>query len=131
MKQMFSIFAILAILLFAACSHKSNPSKTIADNPKEKPVAIVEPPKVVKTTYQGTILPLLQAKCSPCHFPSKGGNKANYENFAIAQKNAAGMVFRIQLNPTDHGFMPARNPKLSPEEIEVFKKWVADGALEN
>jgi hypothetical protein len=113
MKQLALIFSVFAIIFFAACSQKNNPAKVIP-----------------KTTYETGILPLMQAKCTPCHFPSKHGNKANFENYANAAKYSTAMINRIQLNPTDKGFMPFKNAKLTEEEISVFKKWISDGLPE-
>ena len=62
--KIFSFFlTMVLVIVFAACSQKSNPGKTVA----------VEEVKVKSITYTGDIMPLLQAKCSPCHLPSKGG----------------------------------------------------------
>ena len=120
MKKIFFAITFFAILLFAACAKKTSPAKTTA-----------EPPKAKATTYVGAVQSLIQMKCAPCHLPSKGGNKASFEDYASAQKFAAEMVTRIEKNPAERGFMPFKNPnKLSADEIAVFKKWVSDGALE-
>lgn len=119
MKRIFFMMAFLGLFIFAACSKKAAPAKTVSEPPK---------PKVL--TYIADVQPLMQMKCSPCHLPSKGGFKTNFENYASAQKYAADMVRRIELNPTDKGFMPFKNSRLSEAEIAVFKKWVSDGALE-
>jgi mono/diheme cytochrome c family protein len=116
----FSLFLTLIIIIgFGACSKKSNPGKTAAEEVKVK-----------LTTYSGDILPLLQAKCSPCHMPSKGGNKANFENYEGAKKYGAEMLARVIKAPTDRGFMPKMNPKLSEAEIAVIRKWGEQGLLE-
>ena len=133
MKRIFFTITVFAVILIAACSHKSTPSQTVTGTPKEKPVekvVVVETPRVMKTTYQGAVLPLMLAKCTPCHFPSKGGFKANFENYDNAVKFSADMVIRIQQNPGEKGFMPFKNAKLSADEIVVFKKWLSDGFLE-
>ena len=113
MKQLSLIIASFAIIFFVACSNKSAPAMAVP-----------------KTTYETNLLPLMQVKCSPCHFPSKHGNKASFETFPGAAKFGTAIVTRIQLNPTDRGFMPFKNAKLSAEDIEVFKKWVSDALLE-
>lgn len=105
----------LVITLFGACSKKNSASKI---------------PKVIPTTYTADIVPLLQTKCSPCHLPSKGGFKANFENYESAKKYGADMLARVQLNPGERGFMPFKHEKLSTEEIVVIKKWVDQGLLE-
>lgn len=115
MKKISLIFTIAAITLFAACSQKNSASKT---------------PKVIPTTYTTDIVPLIQAKCSPCHLPSKGGRKASFESYDAAKKYSADILARIQLNPTDRGFMPFKNEKLSADEIVLVKKWLDQGMLE-
>lgn len=119
MKNLLGTFAIISVLIFAACAKKATPTQTAA-----------EPPKPKATSFVADVQPLIQMKCAPCHLPSKGGNKANFETYAGAQKFAADMVARIERNPTDKGFMPFRQSKLSTDEIAVFKKWVSDGAIE-
>lgn len=112
MKKLFSFLILISIIGFAACSKKSNPAKAKS------------------TTYSGDILPLLQAKCSPCHLPSKGGNKANFENYEGAKKYGAELLARVIKNPAERGFMPKMNPKLSEDEIAVIRKWNEQGLLE-
>ena len=82
------------------------------------------------TTYAADVLPLIQLKCSPCHLRSKGGIKTNFENYKTAKKNGVAMLERIQLPDGKKKYMPLKNPRLSTEEIAVFKKWVDDGLLE-
>ena len=119
MKQKLLFVTLITASLFVACSKKTSPGKT-AEAPKPKP-----------TSYTADVLPLIQMKCAPCHLPSKGGNKANFETFATAQKFGADIIARIEKNPGERGFMPFRGTaKLSPDEIGVFKKWIADGMLE-
>ena len=77
-----------------------------------------------KTTYSSAVASVISDKCSPCHIPSKGGNKKPYDNDEI--------IRRIDLNPTDKGFMPFKRAfKLAADTIAVFKKFKDDGALEN
>lgn len=115
MKKIFFVLTIVAVSIFAACSKKNNPGKTAREIP---------------STYTIDVAPLIQAKCTPCHLPSRGGNKANFENYESAKKYGPEMVVRIQLNPGERGFMPFKHEKLSAEEIIVFKKWVDKGMLE-
>ena len=119
MKKTLFAITLLLVFVFIACSKKTAPGKT------------AEVPKVKLSTYTADVQPLIQAKCSPCHLPTKGGNKASFENYTSAKNFAADMVVRIKKNPGERGFMPFRQPKLSAEEIAVFEKWVNDGAMEN
>lgn len=115
MKKIFFVLTIVTVAIFAACSKKNNPGKT----PKEIPV-----------TYTIDVSPLIQAKCTPCHLPSRGGKKANFETYESARTYGADMVTRIQLNPGERGFMPFKHEKLPAAEIVLFKKWVEQGMLE-
>lgn len=121
MKKFILPLTVLGILVFAACSQKAAPAKT--ETPKETP-------KAKGTTYMANVQSLVLAKCAPCHIPSKGGNKGDFENYSSAMKYAAEMVDRISLVQGSRGFMPMRGTKLSDDEIAVFKNWVKDGLLE-
>lgn len=115
MKKVFAGLCLSAVILFAACAKKNTAAKTIIPT---------------STTYTTDVLPLIQMKCSPCHLPSKGGNKANLEDYESAKKHAADMVKRIELDPGQRGFMPFKHDKLTADEITVIKKWVDGGAAE-
>lgn len=86
---------------------------------------------VPKTTYTTDMAAVINATCSPCHIPSKGGNKKAYDNYANVSKDIDEIIRRIELNPTDKGFMPfKKTAKLNDSTINVFKKWKTDGMLE-
>ena len=114
MKNVLVIFCLLGAVVFAACAKKNTASKTTEKH----------------TTYTAEVFPLIQMKCSPCHLPSKGGNKADFENYSSTMKHGAEILERIQLNPGERGFMPFKHEKLTAEEIAVIKKWVDAGMLE-
>jgi len=84
---------------------------------------------VPKLTYTGNLMAVIEANCSPCHIPPKG-NKKPYDNYANVSKDIDEMLRRIQLNPTDKGFMPFKKARLSDSTITIFKQWKADGMLE-
>lgn len=115
MKKCIPLLTCMVVLLFAACSKKSTSGKSVKEEP---------------TVYAANVLPLIQVKCTPCHLPSKGGFKADFENYTSAIKYGTDMLTRIQLNPGERGFMPFKHEKLSADEITIFKKWVAGGMLE-
>ena len=80
-------------------------------------------------TYAGNIQPLIQSNCAPCHIAGKG-NKKDYNNFANAKADIDDILKRIQMNPTDRGFMPFKHSKLSDSVIHVFQQWKTDGLAE-
>lgn len=85
----------------------------------------------VKLTYEANMVNLVAENCTPCHIPSKGGRKKAYDNYASLKTDIDEIIRRIQLNPTDKGFMPFKKTvKLSDSTINVFKQWRDDGLLE-
>lgn len=85
---------------------------------------------VPKLSYEANLKTLVMDNCAPCHVPSKGGNKKALDTYASLSANIDDVIHRIELNPTDRGFMPFKHPKLSDETIGVFKKWKTDGMIE-
>ena len=112
MKQVSFILIMTVITVFAACTKKASPAK------------------IIPTTYTADIFSLVQAKCAPCHLPSQGGNKANFENYESAKKYAAEMLDRVMIPPGQRGFMPKNHDKLADTEISLIKKWIDQGLLE-
>jgi uncharacterized membrane protein len=124
MKKYFVVAAfIIAVIFLSNC----NPAKkAVASAPPP-----VEAPAVAKSTYANTISALIADKCSPCHIPAKGGFKKALDNYANVKTDIDEMIRRIELNPSDKGFMPfKKTAKLSDSTIAVFKQWKTDGMLE-
>lgn len=112
MKKISFVLMLFAVTAFAACTKKASPAK------------------VIPTTFTADILPLVQAKCTPCHLPSKGGNKGSFETYESAKKYAAEMLTRVMTAPGQRGFMPKNHDKLADTEIALIKKWIDQGLLE-
>ena len=88
--------------------------------------------RVPKLTYTANLATIISTNCSPCHIPAKGGNKKPYDNYANVQMDIDEIIRRIELKPTDRGFMPFKKTEQLPAEvIAAFKQWKADGMLEN
>lgn len=88
--------------------------------------------KIPQTTYTANVASVIADNCAPCHIPSKGGNKKPYDNYANVKADIDEILKRIQLNPTDRGFMPfKKTEKLPADVVAVFQKFKADGTLEN
>jgi|SRR6185436_7182858 len=113
----FSVFAVIGIISVALtyCTSAKKAAKTAA---------------TTKSTY-ATVAPVIATSCSPCHISGKG-NKKPYDNYANVKADIDEILRRIDLNPTDRGFMPFRRAtKLAADTIAIFKKFKEDGALEN
>jgi hypothetical protein len=112
MKKIILGLLVTGVAFFQFCTS----TKKIADTPK--------------MNYTANIQPLVTMHCSPCHIPPQG-NKEPLNTYEAAKKNIDESIRRIQLNPTDKGFMPFKHPKLSDSTINVFVKWKEQGLLEN
>lgn len=93
-----------------------------------KKATAAAPPKL---NYTANLQAVVTDKCSPCHIPSRGGNKKPYDNYANVKTDIDEIIRRIELNPGEKGFMPfKKTAKLSDSTINLFKQWRADGLLE-
>jgi len=117
MKKIY-VFAAIGVLAIALsyCSSAKKAAKTAA---------------AAKTNYTSAVAPVVAASCAPCHITGKV-NKKPYDNYANVKSDIDEIIKRIELNPTDRGFMPFRRAtKLSADTIAIFKKFKDDGLLEN
>src|SRR6185503_19813229 len=89
---------IISVLVFANC------------NSTRKTTATVVP----KSTYTSDLSVVIMNNCVPCHIPAKGGFKKAYDNYANVKSDIDEMIRRIQLNPTDRGFMPFKKTAKLP-----------------
>jgi hypothetical protein len=81
---------------------------------------------VPKTTYASNVQSIVSTNCSPCHVGA-GARSKKLDSYDAVKTNIDEIIRRIQLNPTDKGFMPMRHPKLPDSTIQVFVKWRNDG----
>jgi len=123
MKKIFVFTLLIAsTIVFSYC----NPSKKTAGAGSSTTTAEAK----VTTHYAGNVETIIMSKCSPCHIPP-GGNKTPFNSYASVKANIDEIIKRIELNPTDRGFMPfKKTEKLDEATINVFKQWKADGMIE-
>jgi len=112
MKKFILVFLVATVVLLQFCT------------PKTAQVA------VPKLTYADNVQPLIATKCAPCHIPPRG-NKKPYTTFESVKEDIDEMIRRVQLNPTDKGFMPFKKMEKLPDSvINVLVQWQADGLRE-
>ena len=103
----------LSVIALAACHHKkpqTEPTANAATNPSAVSHAV-------------SVKSIVASNCSPCHIPAQGGNKKALDTYDALKANINDVIRRIELNPTDMGFMPFKHAKLSDSTIAVFKQW--------
>ena len=112
-----SVLVVLFVttLLFQYCNTSKKAAKSKAAN--------------ASVTYEGTIRPIIQANCTPCHIAGKG-QKIALDSYEPARAIADEIIARIQKQPGERGFMPVMHPRLSDSTIDQFVKWKAAGLVE-
>ena len=118
MRKPFIIAA--SILIVGELSYCTSSKKTSASAAPAKPII----------AYTTDISAVIDAKCSPCHFPSKNGNKKPLDSYAAIKENIDDILLRIQADTADKKFMPRKKPKLDDGTISLLKEWKAGGMLE-
>jgi hypothetical protein len=113
MKKIIIATAITScVILFSYCSSSKKASHT----------ALI--------TYQTDVLTIVADKCSPCHWPEKGGKVKPLDTYEAVKTEIDDIIRRISLNPGEKGFMPFKHDKLSDSTIAIFKQWKIDGMRE-
>lgn len=115
-KLSVGLLLLAAVTVFTYCGS----SKQASTSAKTKPVI----------NYQANIMAIVQANCTPCHFPEKGGRKKPLDTYAAVSSQIDEVLRRIQLTPGQKGFMPDRKQKLADSTIQSIMQWKADGLVE-
>lgn len=92
-----------------------------------------------EVSFSTQILPILEASCVNCHGPEPRparGNLRLHDAEAIqarpiitpGQPDDSELLKRITLPAGTRGAMPPRGPRLSEEEVTLFRMWIEQGA---
>lgn len=95
-----------------------------------------------KITYQDNVLPLIQANCAKCHNEDKRKADLDLTSYQGVLKGSGSGAVVVAGNPdasklwkaitqTEDPTMPPNQPPLPDKVLEVFKKWIQGGLLEN
>jgi hypothetical protein len=74
-------------------------------------------------TFTANILTFVTNRCGPCHTT---GSQPKWTNFNTAKNSIDNIITRVS-----NGSMPQGGPALTQAEIDIFKRWKADGTPEN
>ena len=83
---------------------------------------------IAKVSYDTDVRPLMVRSCTPCHFPEEG-KKTMYDTYDATRRDIKDIIARMEMDPGEKGYMPFKSKRqaMSPEEIQVFKDWMAQG----
>jgi WD40 repeat protein len=94
-----------------------------------------------KTTYDDHVFPIFEQACLNCHNPDKTKGGLDLSSFGLTLKGSSGGKVVEPGNPssllissvqqTGEKKMPPEGDKLSNEQIEILKRWIEGGLLEN
>jgi hypothetical protein len=95
-----------------------------------------------KVTYQDHVLPLIENHCARCHNPDKKKGDLDLTSYNGALKGGGSGQVLMSGNPdssklfkaithAEEPTMPPNKPPLPDKEVDVFKRWIVGGLLEN
>src|SRR5207244_5597193 len=95
-----------------------------------------------KINYQQHILPLIEANCSKCHNGDKKKADLDLTSYQGALQGSGSGPVEISGNPdgsklwkavthAEEPNMPPNRPKLPDKDLELIKKWIIGGLIEN
>jgi hypothetical protein len=78
-------------------------------------------------SYAGDIVPLIEAYCTPCHFPN-GGKVKFLDTHKAVVDNIDNIIYKVELPVGTDGFMPFKSDvALSESQIQLLKDWKNSG----
>jgi hypothetical protein len=122
-------FLLLTALLLGLCAGLGCSSENEADlfgtpnDPKDTIPAVI--------LFSRDVKPIMEQKCATnanCH---RGNSRLPLITFGDVQPYATDILTRVQLPTTNSAYMPLGAPKLSPNKIEIIKRWVSQGTQNN
>src|SRR5688572_28347213 len=110
MKRITILSLFLTIFFLPFCT---TTKKTTGDKKLTEP----------SVSYTHDVAPILQERCSPCHYP--GGKKKFLDTYAAVSGQIDDILYRVQLPADSAGFMPfkSKKPPLSDSLIQVIQLW--------
>ena len=80
---------------------------------------VVKAANTTQVSFVSDIKPILNGTCTGCH--------SNYSDYTSTKNDVDKILNRIQRQPGSTGFMPQGGQALTAAQIELIKKWKADG----
>lgn len=108
-------------------------------SPEAPARATVEPEAAAAVSFSQQILPIFQKRCTECHGSDSAEVGLNLSSYETAM---AGSDYGTVIEPGDpdasliidmisSGDMPDEGDPVPPEELELIRTWIAEGAANN
>jgi mono/diheme cytochrome c family protein len=114
------LFFIAFVMLFPSCYYD-----------KEETLYPFQKCDTAHVTYSQTIVPIFSANCIVCHTSNNPGGNVALDSYAGSQVVAANGKLIPAIDHTGPFPMPKGGSILDQCSIDMIKKWVAGGALDN
>src|SRR5439155_11191624 len=130
--------ALMVLLFLFPCVGRA------ADAPKAdapKPGATKADGTKSPVSYQKDVMPILTASCMGCHTPEKKKGGLDMTSYSLLAKGGKeGVVFvagqpdkskLVTMVSGPEPEMPEKGDKLTSAQVEILKRWVAEGAKDD
>lgn len=127
----------LGLLLAASIAVASPGNSALGDEPAKQVAIGADAP----VSFARQVLPVLQRKCQGCHQPAKKQGKLDLTSFEAIKKGGdtgpgiepgkpgeSGLLDQIG---GDKPLMPPSGPAMTGEEVDLVKRWIAQGAVDD
>lgn len=106
-KAVLIILSICLLAILQNCSSSKKVNKT----------AIV-------ISFDKDVMPILQSRCTPCHFPPEGRKQA-LNTYDAVKANINEIISRVKMPQEATAFMPFKSKKapLSDSLINILQEW--------
>jgi hypothetical protein len=122
---------VLTLTVLLLCGLGALTSTRAADNKAKE-----------KITYSDHVVGVFRARCGTCHNPDKAKGGLNLDNYGAAMQgggsgkviepgDAEGSSLLGAITHQEEPKMPPNSAKIPDAEIELIRKWIEGGALEN
>ena len=96
-------------------------------------------------SYYEQVRPIFQARCQGCHQPSKAGGtyvmtafdrllvggESEIAAVVPGDPDASYLVEQVTPDADGFAFMPQKGDPLHPDEVELIRRWIAEGAVDD
>jgi hypothetical protein len=100
------------------------------------------PKDQAKITYQDSVASVFRSRCGSCHNPDKQKGGLNLDNYGSAMRgggsgkviepgDAENSTLFLLISHREEPKMPPNSAKIPDADIELIRKWIEGGALEN